>query len=1348
METSQTLIDSLTDHLALFHSSRARNADRNPNSIQPRASILRWFSSLSVSGRGAALTVLDRDLISVLFNMLSYLHRHGHCFFFLLTDSPSSPSVLYRRSRGFLARAAAGHVAETELGDSILLFSSGEFGSHEPDAVTVSEKFVSDIDRFVEVMDAITGGRFLTGEENIGTGKAEKWPEMAWLKDKGYYSLESYIANRLEIALIISWREANGGGGRKGKGGKGVKDKAVAATSGMAANVFWRKKGCLDWWDRLDQRQRHKALDAFVGKASRTMAEEIVKETENFSKKKLLFFNHLSPSCWETTKQSFFKRSRYSITSDDISLLSYKRNSGPPLIINKLVVLHIISLLKREVGHYGENCLFFTTLAMAGSISDYVLYKLRKVLMDVSVECTNLELLEDFGTSKSNTVVQNKGKKNSSKPRKPKSGLKSSKDNKLEGANNNCPSSTKSSKQSKTSCVIEEPKGSLSTLPLQETCEEMLISGINKETEEASIKNKSNPAKKKNKRKGKNKTGPTSEVKNQQSNRAKKPVSDVNVKPLNTKSIGCSKEWSDPSQVYNNPHNFSNPSNGTERENCLNVSCIIDDLTTENNIVINKRVEQETEQIGTSDMADETLIPPITPLNLTQDVPNPTLDLRNPFWEGTPANFDMPFAPTPQHVLSPPLALPLSYDWPPVYRSYNSMTHNFSLAHDFIDDSEAYYLSEEEMDYNFPYSERGYNQFFGGGVMYWSSAEYGSGNGNGSYCSDDSAWAWHEADVNRVIEEMSVLPSPSPSPSPSTRAASIAGSDNGLEDSKPTLAPVKSSATSSCGDTLPYMLRPINVPNGITRRGSRSELKPGQEYHRSPCIPSSARREPSRVKRPPSPVVLCVPRVPRPPPPSPVGEFGRRRAGGLPVARSGSSSPRNWGMRGVFSEEKGNLEKGQVLLDGPEVVWPKSALTMMQPFQGTPVLQEHLMKITQFSRDQQHPDIALPLQPPNSTDCDSRLVMNNLLHEEIDYFYKQVSASNLTRKPYITWAVNRVTRCLQVLWPRSRTSLFGSNATGLALPTSDVDLVISLPPVRNLEPIKEAGILEGRNGIKETCLQHAARHLLNQEWVRSDSLKTVENTAIPVIMLEVEVPSDINLCNDNPLVSDNLQEAQENILREQGDIPPQSDTSTISKAQGNCAVVKSIRLDISFKSPSHTGLQTSELVRELIQQFPASVPLALVLKKFLADRSLDHSYSGGLSSYCLVLLITRFLQHEHHLGQPVKQNLGILLMDFLYFFGNVFDPRQMRISIRGSGLYLNRERGLSIDPIHIDDPLYPANNVGRNCFRIHQCIKAFADAFSLLESETENLPGDDTAATTASKFRLLRKIIPTIDCDE
>lgn len=62
----------------------------------------------------------------------------------------------------------------------------------------------------------------------------------------------------------------------------------------------------------------------------------------------------------------------------------------------------------------------------------------------------------------------------------------------------------------------------------------------------------------------------------------------------------------------------------------------------------------------------------------------------------------------------------------------------------------------------------------------------------------------------------------------------------------------------------------------------------------------------------------------------------------------------------------------------------------------------------------------------------------------------KVAAENFVRKPYINWAVKRVARSLQVLWPRSRTNIYGSNATGLSLPSSDVDLVVSLPPVRNL----------------------------------------------------------------------------------------------------------------------------------------------------------------------------------------------------------------------------------------------------------------------------------------------------------
>lgn len=45
-------------------------------------------------------------------------------------------------------------------------------------------------------------------------------------------------------------------------------------------------------------------------------------------------------------------------------------------------------------------------------------------------------------------------------------------------------------------------------------------------------------------------------------------------------------------------------------------------------------------------------------------------------------------------------------------------------------------------------------------------------------------------------------------------------------------------------------------------------------------------------------------------------------------------------------------------------------------------------------------------------------------------------------------------------------------------------------------PIK-CKVLSSRKGlINILVFQHAARYLSNQEWVKSDSLKTVENTAV------------------------------------------------------------------------------------------------------------------------------------------------------------------------------------------------------------------------------------------------------------
>jgi len=106
-------------------------------------------------------------------------------------------------------------------------------------------------------------------------------------------------------------------------------------------------------------------------------------------------------------------------------------------------------------------------------------------------------------------------------------------------------------------------------------------------------------------------------------------------------------------------------------------------------------------------------------------------------------------------------------------------------------------------------------------------------------------------------------------------------------------------------------------------------------------------------------------------------------------------------------------------------------------------------------------------------------------------------------------------------------------------------------------------------------------------------------------------------------------------------------------------------LDVTFEGAEHSGLSGVALVQTLLRDFPALQPLFLVVKTLLSEKALDNPYTGGLSSFGLVLLITRFLQHINVSSRetPRAESIGELLAGFLEFVGNGFDPRATGISI-------------------------------------------------------------------------------------
>eukprot|EP00980_Cylindrotheca_fusiformis_P015434 scaffold4343_cov144-Cylindrotheca_fusiformis.AAC.12 len=239
--------------------------------------------------------------------------------------------------------------------------------------------------------------------------------------------------------------------------------------------------------------------------------------------------------------------------------------------------------------------------------------------------------------------------------------------------------------------------------------------------------------------------------------------------------------------------------------------------------------------------------------------------------------------------------------------------------------------------------------------------------------------------------------------------------------------------------------------------------------------------------------------------------------------------------------------------------------------------------------------------------------LQSRLSKDIMRFLNSTGAQLKKQDGKRTLAIERFTRLVHTIWPRAQVKLYGSHVAGLCLPSSDLDFVVCLPAVHKNAPALAPGVLEGRNAINESSQKLLARELKGEWWVDPRSIKLIERTVVPVIKVSTK------------------------------------DTRA-----------RTIQLDISFDSPEHHGLEALAMVSQILDELPLIRPLMLVLKQFLLDRGLLTSYTGGLSSYCLFLMVARYLQE-----QPSSVgDCGSLLMGFLDFYGNYFDPRATGISVR------------------------------------------------------------------------------------
>ncbi|RHY47958.1 hypothetical protein DYB26_013553 [Aphanomyces astaci] len=238
------------------------------------------------------------------------------------------------------------------------------------------------------------------------------------------------------------------------------------------------------------------------------------------------------------------------------------------------------------------------------------------------------------------------------------------------------------------------------------------------------------------------------------------------------------------------------------------------------------------------------------------------------------------------------------------------------------------------------------------------------------------------------------------------------------------------------------------------------------------------------------------------------------------------------------------------------------------------------------------------------------------------------------------------------LWPHVAVEVYGSTHTQLCLPHSDVDCVLVSSETLTTSPVD---MLEALMERLEACA-----------WARNVEL--LRSARIPILKLHFV----------------------------------------------KCR--HPVKMDVTCgHSPGHSGMEARGVVDQYRMAMPALRPLVIVLKSHLHAKGLNASYSGGLSSYALVLMVVRFLQeelepHTDEGRQPCviytffrTGTVGMLLLQFLdlhiHFDFHRYGMEYFEIDPAATAVSFP-----PVSPmVYIMDPLRYNHNIG-NSFRIHEEI--------------------------------------------
>ena len=266
---------------------------------------------------------------------------------------------------------------------------------------------------------------------------------------------------------------------------------------------------------------------------------------------------------------------------------------------------------------------------------------------------------------------------------------------------------------------------------------------------------------------------------------------------------------------------------------------------------------------------------------------------------------------------------------------------------------------------------------------------------------------------------------------------------------------------------------------------------------------------------------------------------------------------------------------------------------------------------------------------------------------------------------------------------------YGSFFTGLNIEGSDLDILIYYKKKK-----------EENDLLKDILI------ILQEYSPNFDSINPILTASVPVIKLQIDIKNEIKELN----------------LKQ---------TSYIDEDD-----LYKIKIDLTFtenEKEFQNSKDTVNYIKNSLQDFPQIKPMLQILKRYFKIMGMNKSFTGGLCSYSLFLLVLSFCKCNKQCLSPTKL-LYYFMENFTYF-----DYCNYCIDVKSDNCYIlkdkekvdiNIEKSLSEEnssfdtnfdlyekeEIFIIDPINN-NNVSKSSFKVDDIILTFRKGFNLLYYE-------------------------------